>query len=350
MMNYAVKQVYAVLLSTYPIRFRRMYAAEMVEVFADQADEAARRGNGPLLRLAASEIRHTTAAILRAYWVDRGNYFFFWGSLVSQFIKVLFSPDPSGSPDGRTSWGQTAREGALFVILGAGQVISTYLPQYNREPLSDLITALVVSIPLLWLVIGLARGVPRWAYPSLGILLGYCFNAGLATGAGPLIGFFILIALTLLVLAYRIDQKQPFLPGVFQIWRKSLSTDITRLSFCGYGFLISAIIVAFDDGYANNHTAWLLVSVLFMLGGAALYSRSRKPATQLISLVAGTTFSLLAAILDHARFVALQWPGPIWIISLWCNLLILIFLPAGAIRLLHFFHTSAWRVRPSSGG
>ena len=255
-----------------------------------------------------------------------------------------------GSLDRRTSWTQTAREVALFVILGVGGVISTYLPDLARKPLFALLTALVLSLPLLWLLIGLARGMPRWAYPSLGILLGYSFIASLAAGAAPLFGFFLLFALTLLVSAYLVDRKRPFLPDLFRIWRQSLSADITRLSFSGYGFLALAITVAFDDAYANNRTAWLLVSVLCMLGGAVSYSRSRKPALQLCSLAAGITFSLLAAILDHARFAALQWPGPIWIISLWCNLLILIFLPLAAIRILHFFHTRAWRARPSSGG
>jgi hypothetical protein len=322
----------------------------MAEVFADQVDEAARQGMGPLLRLAAREIWYTTVAILRAYWLNRSSYFTFFGGLFSQSIKVLFSPDPSGGQDGRTSWAQTAREAALFVILGSGQIISTYLPAPAWKELFNLFEVSVLSILLLWLLIGLARGMPRWAYPSLGILFGYGLIASTAAGVAPLFGFLFLISLTLLVLAYLVDRKQPFLPDLFRTWRQSLITDITRLSFSGYGFLTLAITVAFDDAYANNHTAWLFVSVLCMLGGAVAYSRSRKPATQLSSLVTGMTFSLLASLLDHARFAVLQWPGPIWIISLWCNLLILIFLPPAVIRILHFFHTRAWRARLFPGG
>jgi hypothetical protein len=345
-----VKQAYTVFLSVYPAPFRRTFTAEMAEVFADQVDEAARRGTRPLLRLAAREIWYTSAAISRAYWLNRSKNFAFFGDLVSQFIKALFSPEPLGSPDGRTSWTQTAREVALFGILGAGQIINTYLPAPAWKPLFDLLAALVLSLPLLWLLIGLARGMPRWAYPSLGILLGYGFIASLAAGAAALFGFLLVIALTLLVLAYRVDRKRPFLPDLFRTWRQSLSTDITRLSFGAYGFLALAIMVAFDDAYANNRTAWLLVSVLCMLGGAVCYCRSRKPAAQLSFLTAGMTCSLLAAMLDHARFAALQWPGPIWIVSLWCNLLILIFLPPAVIRILRFFHTRAWRARPTPGG
>jgi len=350
MMEGGVKQAYAVLLRAYPAPFQRTYADEMVEVFADQAAEAARQGTRALLSLAAREIWHTTAAILRAYWSNRSRYgAFLWG-LIAQFIKVLFLPEPPGSPDGRTSWSQAAREIGLFVILGVGLITATYLPAPGWKKLYDLLAALFLSMPVLWLLVGLARGMPRWAYPSLGLLLGYCLIASLAAGAGSLFAFLLLIALALLAWAYRVNRRRPFLPAVFRTWRQSLSTDITRLSFAGYGILALAIMVAFDNAYANNRTAWLFISVTSMLGGAVAYSRSRKPAAQLGSLVAGATLSLLAALLDHARFAAFKWPGPIWIFDLWYDVLILILLPPLVNRILRFFNTHAWRARSSPGG
>ena len=94
-----------------------------------------------------------------------------------------------------------------------------------------------------------------------------------------------------------------------------------------YGFLALAIMIAFDDAYANNNTPWLLVSVLSMIGGASAYSRGRTLLAQIGALASGVTFALLAALLDHAQSTGLWWPGPLWIYTLWLNLLILILAP-----------------------
>jgi hypothetical protein len=345
-----LKQVYAILLRAYPGPFRQTFAVEMVEVFSDQVDEEARRGMLPLLWLAARELWHTIGAILRAYWRNPSRTCSLLWRLLVRFINVLFAPEPPGGPEKPSSWWQTAREAALLAILGSGLIISTYLPAAGGKPGTDWLAAFVLVMPILWLLVGLARGMPGWAYPSLGMLLGYGILASQVKGAGPLMIFLLLISLALLMWAYRVNRTRPFLPAVFRTWGESLSKDSTRLSFGGYGFLAIAIIVAFDNAYANHHTAWFFVSVLSMLGGAAAYSRGRAPAVKLSALAAGATFSLLAALLDHARFAALHWPGPTWIYGLWISLLILVFLPPAALGVMRFIHTRAGWARPSPGG
>jgi hypothetical protein len=341
-----VRRAYFLFLRAYPAQFRQTYAAEMAEVFSERVEEAARQGRVALLCLAAREIQDVAGAILRAYWLNRNRYLaFFWG-LVTRFFKTLFQPEPPGSPDGRTSRAQAGLEAALFALLGAGQVAVTYAPNPGWGSFFDLLTGLSLSIPLVWLLVGLARGMPRWAYPALGVLSGYGFFASLATGAFPLICFFTLAALALLAWAYRVDRKRSFLPEVFHAWRHSLSADPTRLSFGFYGLLALAITVAFDDAVANNRSAWLLAAVLAMLGGAIVYSRSRNPAAQLGALAGGVTLSLLAALLDHARFAAPGWPGPVWVYTLWLNLLAAILLPYAGAHFLRFCRARLSRSAP----
>ncbi len=340
-----VKQAYTIFLHAYPASFHRAFAEEMAEVFADKVDEAAGLGMGALLWLAAREIWFTAAAIFREYWLNRNRYLARFISRLAQFINSVFPSEPADQPNGRNSWAQTVREVVLFAILGMGQVVSTYLPVGDRILLPKLLTWMVLSIPMVWLLLGVARGMPRWAYPSLGILVGYCFTAALATHAGPLLALLILISLGLLGWAFLVDRRQPFLPDQFHAWKHSLTRDFSRLSFGAYGFLVLAIMAAFDDGYADNHTGWMLVAVLCMLAGAGVYSRSRTTVMRTISLGLGATLALLAALCDHAHFTGFSWPVPGWISGLWLTTLILILLPAWILRILRVFRA---RFRPDS--
>ena len=116
------------------------------------------------------------------------------------------------------------------------------------------------------------------------------------------------------------------LPIILRRIGQSLSLDWTRLSFGVYGTTPLAILIAFDDGYINNRTPYLALSVLLMVAGALLYTRSRQNLTQVAVLVGGTSLSVWAAWLDKVTFAgrAGNWtpapyPGPVemtWILQL----------------------------------
>jgi hypothetical protein len=71
----------------------------------------------------------------------------------------------------------------MFLIAGLLMILATYLPfdglrpgwQRNAEFLGNMIVPLTVP----FLMIGLARGLPRWTYPLGGLLLSY---SGLIAG------------------------------------------------------------------------------------------------------------------------------------------------------------------------
>ncbi len=335
-LHHKIQQMYTLLLRAYPSPFRQMYAAEMSEVFADLVDETARLGSAPLLSLAAREGWQIFAAILRHYWSIRFRLLQRSWDQISCLIRFMLTPNPSGSPDGRTSWAQSLLEIMLLGILAVGLVVVTYLPAPAFKPLTLALSALTLVLPLPWLLVGLARGLPRWAYPALGLLSGVSLFAALAAQVFLPYCILFLTGMVLLIWAYLVDRRKPFLLPIFRNWRQSPSADPTRLSFGFYGLLALAMIVAFDNAYVNNRTAWLAVAALAMLGGAFAYTRSQKPLVQLFSLAVGATLTLLAALFDHIYHSGVSFAGPVWIYTLWVELMVLILAPPAAARLLRF--------------
>jgi hypothetical protein len=333
-----LQQAYALLLRAYPAPFRQVYSSEMSEVFADLLNDTAPRGSAPLLWLAAREGWQTFTAILRHYWSIRSGLVRRAWDQSSRLIHFLLTPDPTGSPDGRTSLTQSLLEITLFGIIAVGLVVATYMPVPVLKPLTFALSALTLVLPLPWLLVGLARGLPRWAYPVLGMLAGVSLFAALAARVFLLFGILFLAGIALLLWAYFVDHHKPYLPPVFQSWRLSLASDPTRLSFGFYGLLPLAIIAAFDNAYANNRTAWLAVAALGMLIGAFAYTRSQKMICQMFSLTAGVTLAFCAALIDHFKYAGISFAGPVWIYSLWIEGMVLVLAPALAARRLRFLH------------
>jgi hypothetical protein len=175
--------------------------------------------------------------------------------------------------------------------------------------------------------VGLARGLPRWAYPFGGILLGYSFLAAVRFDLLAFLAAFLMASAVLALAAAVVNSRVRPLPPSLQRLGQSIGLDSTRLSFCIYGVMPLMIALAFDDARYNNRTPYLAISVVLMVAGAFAYIRSRRTVLQMIALLGGMSLSVGCALFDHAYWTAglgswISSPGPWlaeigWIMKLW---------------------------------
>jgi hypothetical protein len=328
---------YTLLLRLYPRRFRQEFADEMQAVFTEAMTEAAARGRLGVFFL--RELRDAPQSIARAYWYGWTKKWQEGAKLIREAAAADLPPPP---PDGRESWRQVGLELSLFLIAGLLLILVTYLPldglsaswQRNLEILGRVITPLTLPVFL----IGLARGLPRWAYPSGGLLLSYHALTAYQSGVLPFLIAMLLASAILAAMAIITDAQHSSLPAPLRRIGQSLSLDWTRLSFGIYGALPLAIISAFDDAHFNNRTPYLAVSVLVMVVFALIYCRSRQSTVQIAALLGGMSLSIWAAFLDEASFAGglgdwIATPRPaaaetLWTLELWILWLALILAPA----------------------
>jgi hypothetical protein len=297
-------RLYAVLLRLYPRAFRAEFEDEMQTVFAEALTQTAEgHALGPFV---LRELRDMLPALARAHWHAWATK---WASGMNRFRAAASAADlPPPPPDGRSSWWQAGLELGLFLAAGLALIGVTYLvparaPAGWQHDLAALGRAIVpVTLPVT--LIGLARALPRWAYPSIGLLVSFYALAAIQSGLGLFLGVMLLAAILLALLAFLTDAQLSPLPTPVRRVGQSLSLDWTRLSLSMYGAMPLAIIHAFDDAQTNLRTPYLAVSVVAMIGGALCYSRSRTSAAQIGALLGGASLSIWAALLDKAAFAA----------------------------------------------
>jgi hypothetical protein len=326
--------LYALLLRLYPPHFRAEFGEEMQVVFSEAAKEAAARGALGLLLL--RELSDAPSALVRAYWDDWTKTWQKGMTLIRDAASIADLPPPP--PDGRESWRQVGWELSLFLFTGFALILFTYLPAawletgWHRN--FDLLGRVVTLLTLPVFLIGLVRGLPRWAYPFGGLLLSHQALAANRTGVLP----FLLASAILAVIALITDMKRSPLPMPVRRIGQSLSLDWTRLSFGIYSALSLAILSAFDDAYLNNRTPYLALSVLGMILFALIYCRSRESKLQIMALLGGMSFSIWAALLDKTSFAGglkgwtsaprLETAEIAWLLELWMLWLALTLAPA----------------------
>jgi len=329
---------YTLLLRLYPRRFRAEFADEMQAVFTEARTEAAAQGRLGVLFL--RELRDAPQSIARAYWHGWTNKWQEGAKLIREAASAADLPPPP--PDGRESWRQVGLELSLFLIAGLLLILVTYLPlaglsagwQRNLGILGRVVVPLTLPIFL----IGLARGLPRWAYPSGGLLLSYYVLTANQSGVLPFLVAMLLASTILAVMALVTNVQLSPLPAPVRRIGQSLSLDWTRLSFGLYGAVPLATIFAFDDALTNNRTPYLAIAVLSMVACALIYCRSRQSTLQITALLAGMSLSIWAALLDKASFagglagwIAAPYPGAAdiaWMLKLWIPWVALILAPA----------------------
>lgn len=344
----SLTSIYRLLLNAYPPSYRVQFEDEMFDTFSEGVEEAGSLGT--LASFLLREFREMPKALIKAYWDG-------WKTRLQNGIQTLqdvasTSDLPPAPPDGRESWRQVLFELSPFVASALLLILVTYLPfsgvnaGWQRDP--DFLDKVVMPFTLPFLLLGLARGLPRWAYPLGGLLLCY---SGLMVGETGLWLFLavMFLASSMLVVAAILTDPQPSrLPIPIRRIGQSLSLDWTRLSFGIFGAMPLIIMMAFDDAHTNSRTPYFAFSVLVMIVSALIYCRSRESTMQITMLLTGLTFSIWGAWMDKVSFAGglTNWTSVtslgiesfIWRAALWLQWAVFILFPAIFIlfkRVLH---------------
>lgn len=327
--------IFPLLLRLYPRGFREKFGTEMTAVFTRNVEDALEGSRWQVAVVSLRELHGTPQALASVYRYEWKRK---WKTGVQVLRETTSAADlPPPPPDGRESWQQVGLEVSLFVITGLLLLGITYLPweaaeagwQRDLELLGKVIAPLTLPVFL----VGLARGLPRWAYPFGGLLFAYHALRANQASLWPFLGVMVL-AYTILAAAALLTDPQPSpLSGALRRIGQSLSLDWTRLSFGVYGAAPLAIIMAFDDGYVDNRTPYLALSVLAMVAGAVIYCRSRRSGMQIGALAGAMTLSIWAAWLDMVALAggsAVPFPGQIeltWMVTLWIPWVTVLLIP-----------------------
>lgn len=341
---------YRLLLNVYPPAYRAEFEDEMYDTFIEGIKEADSQGR--LGRFIFRELCDTPKVLVHAYWEG-------WKRKLQTGIQILqeaASPSdlPPAPPDGRDSWRQVLFECSSFIIAGLLLILATYHPlpgfsaNWQRNP--EFLGKIIVPLTLPLFLFGLARGLPRWAYPFGGLLLGYYALVSNQTGLWPLLVILLLASSVLAFITIIIDSQPFVLPHAIRRISQSLSVDWTRLSFALYGAMPLVILMAFDDSHYNNRTPYFAFSILIMMISALIYCRHRVRSMQIAALVTGVTLSIGCAWLDGITYSngLMNWTivssrgdtGYLWIFTLWIQWILLMLSPA-------FLTTLGRRITPT---
>lgn len=273
----------------FPPAYRREYSDERVRVFRLAVADAATKGWPALLRFAARELRDLPLALFREHWKER---------------RQAMSVDHEATPplEERT----TGRRLLWFTIPFLALLL---LP---LEGLSNgrlwHIPALLILLLLLFTIVlavtGLVRGMPQWALPALGLLLGFAnlmllmmmplfgigrLKAVLWTDFMPSRVLYAVIADSLMLmpvvlLLLLLVILLPAGPGRFSL-RERIAQDGTLLPF----FLYTTNLVSpFMYDVYQGLEPYRFLFVLSLLAGAWLYLRASQPTVRLVILLAAT--------------------------------------------------------------
>lgn len=329
--------LYRLILSVYPAAYRAQFGREMYDTFIEGIEDA--ESHGALGWFLLKELRDTPKALANAYWNG-------WMMKLQNGIQVLqdiasTSDLPPVPPDGRDSWRQAFLELSLFLITALLLLLVTYLPfvemnaGWQRDP--EFLGKVIMPLTLPFLLVGLARGLPRWTYPFGGLLMGYQVFVSYQSSMGLFLFIMVLAFLALAVAEVVTNPRRSLLPLPLRRVGQSLSVDWTRLSFGLFGAMPLVILLAFDDAHINSRTPYLALSALTMVVCALIHCRSRERTLQISALLAGLTISICGAWLDKIHFAGglMNWVTvPLagieelfWLLKLWLQWGVLILSP-----------------------
>ena len=314
-----LQALYRFMLVAFPSEFRAEFGEEMVEVFGQRLAAVEHR-IWAVLAMGGQELGQMPLALVRLH--------LFLGRKKKQQVMRLFLGIsrqaifgvPPGDNDGRFSHLQLSLEMTPFLLTAGLILLLTYrspawLPVKWGDP-QDVAVLWAGALPLLGLLLGLVRGMPRWAYPHGGLLISYSLWVAAEQQLVWLWVILLLTAVSLAVMALMVHRGDRPLPPFFQQMGTSIALDWTRLSFGVFGATPLLILAAFDNAYLNQRTPYLALALLLMVSVALLYIRSRRQDWQLAALLMGTTLLFFPALLDHV-----YWQGwsahMVWLVVLW---------------------------------
>lgn len=295
-MNHVVRAalwLYACLLRLYPRALREAFGDELPAVFELKLCEARSRGMLAVAGVIWAELRDLPGIVVRAGW-----------------------PPERGRP----SWQRRATIGAamapflLSALLQAGNGLTRIAPALAL-PLQLWLGWLVLAVWALVLLIGVARGLPRWSLPSGGMLLGTI--AFIINGSGTFAGIrlhwriiypswvhwygqYLLPSIAVLVLLLGLCMALPWLRPLAWRWRD----DWTQLSFLLYGFTLIALETL--DMHPNE-APLTIAGLLVLAGGARAYMRAGTTAGRLLALGGAATLMMAVAGLGQGLLTTPEW-------------------------------------------
>jgi hypothetical protein len=306
------------LFNLYPPGFRAEYGEEIQMVF-DQTLEC--KQGWSAWRFVLRELVNTPPVLMRLYcreWRSRG-------------VRSAFSTPELPMHDGRHSWGLAGIEVLFFLVWTGLLVLLTYAdfawlrPGWYRD--LTVLGNMVVVLPLPIILLGLGRGLPRWVYPFFGLLLAYLCQTAWRFHLELFLAVCFMASCVLAAAAVWVNARRPLPPGVLHLGR-SLQLDPLRWSFAVYGAAPLLILLAYDDGYANDHTPYLCCSALGMLLGGLLYTRLNRPLGRVAALAAGLTLATWISLLDRSALTGSIQPGDLaTILGLWALAMAFIVIP-----------------------
>lgn len=288
--------VYHLILRTYPRAYIQTFGDEMQDTFTEGMDEA--NSEGRLVQFLLKELSDTPRALANAHWDG-------WRTKLQSGIQVLqdiasTSDLPPAPPDGRESWRQAFLELSLFAVGAFLLILVTYFDGmyagWQRDP--EFLGKVIMALTLPFLLLGLWRGLPRWAYPFGGLLLGYQIFVSYQSSMWLFLFIMLLAFLALAIVEVITNPQRSLLPLPLRRIGQSISVGWTRLSFGMFGAMPLVILLAFDDAHVDSRTPYLALSALGTMVSAFIHCRSRVISTQIAALFIGLTFSIWCAWMD----------------------------------------------------
>ena len=279
--------VYSRSLVLYPRRFRNEFAYEMQDVFRDSLNEAIHEGALSFLFFCLKEFGGLPFHVLRELWHE-----------IERKEMIMVTNEKTNFQSKTTRW--DALIGTLpFGLFGIASMIGKIrLPFWGIY--ADLVFYVIV---LLGLLIGLIKGVPRWAYSYLGWSLVFAWWwSNMGTVGLKIFGFQINYWTWQIWLPFLLTV------GIALLWTRSLHPlrqlvrciwqDWTYLSLMIYTFVAFVSLI-----YDENHHPYLLIfmaaSTLVICMTVWVFLQSASSCKRVIALIAGFVVTLILSNISY---------------------------------------------------
>lgn len=271
-------RTYTWLLHLYPPDFYSKFGDEMQSVFIDTIADAAKHGNAALIRICWQELRDLPLVLLREHLRERSK----------SKMETRFKP---------SSWREFLLASAPFGVFAL--IFLLYTLNFGlREWIG---AGLLAVLPILFLV-GLVKGLPRWALPYLGVVASFLnlisfnywirFWEWLPQFESPILynvisdglhlgGLIVLTIIFVLIIAI-VRPLRPFYNHLQQDW--------TLLSFALYGIMLFALLMVFEDHQFKE--TYELIALLVLMVGAWAYLHNSRTSQKMLILLASLTLTM----------------------------------------------------------
>jgi hypothetical protein len=305
-----MKRLYALLLHLFPSSYRQEYGDELQAVFDLSFDDALKQGRWTVLHLIFRELTGLPGALIyehlrhakRANMIDKfSSYFDFTHGSWKEFFTALLP----------------------FFLVCFAMPLLNYLVRLRFLSLTNKvgpgILFALLGLFVILLVLGLMKGLPRWALPYLGfvcsLLSVYVFSIlimgpvylvfpGIFDGLYFLGDFLFDGALWfgLLLIVVSVGPLSRKIPAF-----RHFGEDWTLLSFVVYGAIPWALLLTFDE-YVGDEP-YTVLAFLVLAGGVWFYLRSRGKWNRFGALIGALILVLLITVVSKAILLPSQtWP------------------------------------------